>query len=292
MKPHQVKEKIYRAYNHFSLTQRRIADFMINNTHNVALMTIEDIAAQTNTSLASIVRFAKLLGYDGFSGFRAEITASLQSEIAKPYSFPLNNNIQDDVMTAIANQEIQNINQTIQMNSRAKFSMIVEIILTSQRVNTAGLGLSYLLSQLLSYQLHQIGIAAQYFRQGTTTFLEQLLYTQPKDCLICFSFPPYSPETLILAEEASRQSIKVIAITDHKIAPICSFALESLFIESANMLYTNSMAAISVIINSLTTECARRNESKSLTIMQKIRELSGQPSIIPNNPNQTPQEAL
>jgi DNA-binding MurR/RpiR family transcriptional regulator len=47
----------------------------------------------------------------------------------------------------------------------------------------------------------------------------------------------------------------------------------SLIVKSENMLYTNSFAAISVIINAITTEAARMNKKKAKDWLRKLNEI-------------------
>lgn len=93
-----------------------------------------------------------------------------------------------------------------------------------------------------------------------------------KDVLILYSFPPYSKRTLDIARLAKRHEIPVVGITDKQTAPIIDYGTHNLIIQSENMLFTNSFAAISVLINAITTEISVRNKKKTLNFIKEVNE--------------------
>jgi len=141
-------------------------------------------------------------------------------------------------------------------------------------VYTAGLGISYLLSQILAYQLMQVGIDAICYNHNFTTFLEQALLISQEDLMIILSFPPYSTETIELAKVAHEKGSNVIAITNKPAAPASFYADKTLVVKSENLLYTNSIAAVSVLINAISTECAMQDREKAEKMITNLERLS------------------
>ncbi len=138
---------------------------------------------------------------------------------------------------------------------------------------TAGLGISYLLSEILAYQLTQVGISSSVLQHSHTLFNEHILFLNPKDLLIVFSFPPYSKETIEAAEFANKRKIDVIAITNKHASPVTFFTKANLIVKSENMLYTNSFAAISVLINAIATACAIKDKQRAKKVLKESEEI-------------------
>jgi DNA-binding MurR/RpiR family transcriptional regulator len=99
------------------------------------------------------------------------------------------------------------------------------------------------------------------------------LFLNPKDLLIVFSFPPYSKETVDLARYAEEKKIDVISITNKPASPITFYTKANLIVESRNMLFTNSFAAISVLINAIATSCAVKDKTRAKKILKESEEI-------------------
>lgn len=113
--------------------------------------------------------------------------------------------LKEHTLIAVANQDIKNINETIQLINKHTFDAVIDLILQSERVFTMGLGISFLLSQILAYQLTQVGVDANFFRNDTSSFYDQILFATNRDTIIAFSFPPYSVDTIEAAKFAKER---------------------------------------------------------------------------------------
>lgn len=267
-----IKGRIRKTYSTLPKNHKKIADFFVENFDRIPFLNVQEMAKSTSSSVASIVRFAQRTGFEGFKELQDQIGKSLQNRLKQPdvFTVPPTQALQNDVLTLVAQQDVKNINTTLALIKRDVFHRSTEAILAAHHVYTAGLGISYLLADVLSYQLNQVGISSSALRQGSTNFAEQVLYFQPNDLLIVLSFQPYSQETIDAARIAFEKGITVIAITNKENAPTTFFADSSLLVKSENMLYTNSFAAISVLINALSTQCALKDKSRAEKMLTEL----------------------
>ncbi|MBK8945179.1 MAG: MurR/RpiR family transcriptional regulator [Ignavibacteriae bacterium] len=267
----QIKEKIIQSYKELPKNHKNVADYVINNFDKIPFLNVQDLSVSTNSSVATIVRFSQRIGFKGFSELRDEIAFSLQRELQKKEIFPLfeKHRIEEDLLTEVANVDIKNINDTLNLIERKNFNYTISRILNAKIVHTAGLGISYLLSEILAYQLNQIGVNSSVLKHTHTLFHEQILFMDSKDLLIVFSFPPYSKETIEAAKFAFERKIDVISITNEAASPVTFFSKSSLIVNSENMLYTNSFAAISVLINAIATACAIKDKTRAKKILKE-----------------------
>ncbi|MDY0082068.1 MAG: MurR/RpiR family transcriptional regulator [Ignavibacteriaceae bacterium] len=271
----EIKEQIVSRYNSLPKNHRKIADYFINNFDKIPFLNVLDLSKATGTSVASIVRFSQRAGFKGFNELRDEITGSLRKELSNKQIFPLieKREIKEDLLTEVANLDIKNINDTLNFVERKTFDYVIERILKSERVFTGGLGISYLLAEILAYQLTQVGVSSGILNHTHTVFNENILFLNPNDLLMVFSFPPYSKETIEAAKFAQSRKIDVIAITNHPAAPVTFFSKANLLVKSENMLFTNSFAAISVLINALATACAIKDRQRAKRILKESQEI-------------------
>jgi DNA-binding MurR/RpiR family transcriptional regulator len=276
-----IQEKIRKNYTKLPANQKKIADYFVGNFDLIPFLTVQEIATKSSSSDASIVRFAQRIGFEGFKELQEEIGKTLQNRLQHVdlFTIPASASLKNDTLTTIAQQDVKNINDTLTLIERDRFEKAVDHILRARHVYTAGLGISYLLAEMLSYQLTQVGVPSSALRQGSTIFAEQALFFQPDDILITFSFPPYSIETIDTARIAHDRGNTVIAITNKMNAPVTFLSEVSLLVKSENMLFTNSFAAISVLINALSTQCALKDKARAEKMLYDLNDLTKSTTI-------------
>jgi DNA-binding MurR/RpiR family transcriptional regulator len=272
----EIKEKIKSNYNSLPKNHRKIAEYFINNFDRIPFLNVQDLSKATGASVASIVRFAQRSGYKGFSELRESIAASLQKGLHNKEIFPLleKRKSEDDLLTDVANLDIKNINKTLNLIDRKTFNFVIKKISAAKKVYTAGLGISYLLAEILAYQLTQVGIKSSVLKHTHTLFHEQILFLTKDDLLIVFSFPPYSKETVDLANFSLERNIDVISISNEAASPISFYTKANLIVESTNLLFTNSFSAISVLINAIATSCAVEDKMRAKKILKETEQIA------------------
>jgi DNA-binding MurR/RpiR family transcriptional regulator len=268
----EIKDTIRFHYQELSKNQKKLAEFIIENFVKIPFLSVHEVSEESGISTATIVRFSQRIGFSGYGELRDAISLVLQESWTKS-TFPPITDLTDDVATSVARQDLKDIEDTFKQLGKEDFKRAVDYILDARVVYVAGLGVSYLLAQILAYQLSQVGVDARALHQGSASFLEQLLFMKPDDLLIALSYPPYSKETIETSKAASEKNLRVIAITNSPASPITFYSTLNLVAKSENVLFTNSCAAISVLINALTTECAhsdRPRSEKRLTDVETI----------------------
>jgi len=271
------ESKIKKKYTSLPGNQKKIADFILDHFDSIPFLNVDELSKATGTSVASIVRFSQRIGLSGFSELREIITAVIQKQIGQQQNStfvqPLEKS--DKTLHVVARQDMKNISDTVVQIDNENFKNTINLFSKARRVYTMGLGISFFLSEILAYQLNQVSIDSRPFRHSDSTFFEQILFLNKDDVLVGFSFPPYSKDTVDAAKFARERGIDVVSITNKSTAPIAFYSTTTLIVKSKNILFTNSFAAISVVINALATEYAVQNKEKAqkmLMNLNKIRE--------------------
>jgi DNA-binding MurR/RpiR family transcriptional regulator len=272
----EIKTRIQNQYPKLPQKHKQLADYFIEYFDKIPFLTVHQISEATSLSVASVVRFAQRIGFKGFLEMRDQISAELQTRIHNKEIFSLvdNGKIKNDILASVANLDIKNINDTLHTLDRKSYEEAIKMIINAKRVYTAGLGISFLLARVLAYQLNQVAIDARNFNHDDSTFMEQVLFMNKDDLIIAFSYPPYSKETVDMARMAKEKKIKVISFTNKDASPITYYSDASLIVKSNNLLFTNSFAAISVVINAIATQCAYKNKAKTENILKEMNDIA------------------
>jgi DNA-binding MurR/RpiR family transcriptional regulator len=269
-----LKALIREKYPGLPENQRKVADFLLQHLEEAPFLSVVEIEERSGASKATVVRLAQHLGYSGFLEMREALVKDLQSRMMITEMFPLlPKSGRGETLTAVAHQDVENINQTINQLDPKVFTDVAQMILEASQVFAVGLGISSLMSRILAYSLNQVAIRCTPCVHDYESFMEQIHMIGQGDLLIAFSFPPYSRETIEFVKAVAEKKRAVVAITDRVTSPIGFYASRVLPIASQNMLFTNSFSAMTVLINALTTEVALRNRVKATKNLKESERL-------------------
>ena len=184
-----VQERIRSIHQDLPPNQKVLAEFILDHLEEIPFWNVHTLAKEADTSTASVVRLAQRLGYSGYPALREEVVNRLKSDLNQDYVSRVQT-LEGDVLSMVANQDLQDINDTLNHLNRGDFHTAVDLILKAKRVHIAGVGISNLLSDLLAYQLYQVGVKASAVQAGPLSFLEQAAFFEPSDLLLGFIEKP------------------------------------------------------------------------------------------------------
>lgn len=259
--------------------QQTAAEYMLEHLRDVPFLSVPELARRSGASEATIVRLAQRLGYDGFSGLKADLLEALRERVRPPSALGAEmetlaaTTTADETMAAVARQEVSNIQKSLEELESKAFQQVASALFRADHVYAFGLGISAHLAELLCYLLSQIGLRATPVPTSLSTPLEQLVGLRPTDLLFVFSFPPYSRQTIELVRGAGGRGIPSVAVTDRATAPVATVARHVLTVRTENMMFTNSVGALSVLLNALVTEIAVRHRDHAVEAVSELNRL-------------------
>ncbi len=270
-------KKIIGKYQDLSKKEKKIADFIIQNQETVFALSGRELSKNTNVSEATIVRFSQHLGFRGFLELKSQLISEAKEKMMPEDRFKLMTRGKDHISNVIrvAKQDVENINRTIDQIDPVQFDKFVELIRNAKQVYTIGLGISSLMARIAAYLFNQAGVRAYACRKDEHSFIERLINLNENELVLALSFPPYSKETVDALKFCFQRNIHSLSITDTPTAPIVRWSHAHIVVNSENLFFTNSIAAISTILNALTTELALYNKDKTADdskLIQKILE--------------------
>lgn len=252
--------------------QKSIAEYVLEHLTTVPFLSIPELARRVEVSEATVVRFAQRLGYPGFSELKMDLVEILQDHL-KEDKDGTQEDVAEDIFASVAELEISNINRTLSALDRSAFAEIGEAIFDASAVYTFGMGVSAHLAELAAYTLLQIGLRTHSMSTRFSTPLEQLVAAAPTDLIVVFSLPPYSRQALNMLEAARDLGIRSVAITDRVTAPAAKLATWTVPVKSDNMMFTNAVAAVTVLLNALATEIATSHREESVDALARINRI-------------------
>ena len=269
---------VLRRYDGLPGQQQVAASFFLDHLQDIPFLSVPELARRAEVSEATIVRFAQRIGYTGFSDLKADLLDALRDSMALHPELDdgvaeMEEESEQETLIAVAQQDIRNIQRTLESLDRDAFHAVASAIFKADHVYSFGLGISAQFAELVTYLLTQIGLRGTTLSSKFTSPLEQVVAFRPTDLLIAFSFPPYSRPTIELVKMASERGVVTVAISDRASAPVARVARHVLTMHTENLLFTNSFAALSVLLNSLATAVALQHRAHVVEAVSQINRI-------------------
>ena len=267
-----LEDLIQKKGKEFTGTEKKIADFILGQFNEIPFLSIHDFAERVGVGRASILRFTKKIGFDGYLSLKREINNRMMNTMAPMEKFRLtinNETSKNSLVNEVGQNEVNNINFTLNNFNPKNYKKAVDIISNANIVYTVGYNLSSFLAEIFCYLLQRIGAKSISATMAGRAMVDQLRSIEKKDVVIAFSLPPYSEQTITAAKYAKEHGAKVISFTNSITAPIVPYSEVVLQVKTESRIFSNSFSAISVLIYSLVYEVAVKNKSRSIVALNE-----------------------
>ena len=245
----------------FSKGQKRIANYILQNSDKAAFMTASKLGKLSGVSESTVVRFASELGYDGYPSMQRALQEMIRS---RPTSTQRIQAADDqfggqDVLTAVIQSDMDKLRMVSDEADRTEFSKAVDVILGARHIYILGTRSSYFVAGYLNFYLHLLtGNVTLVQSNAAGEIFEQLLRIGPRDVMIAISFPRYSKVTMNTVKFAQDRGATIVAVTDNELSPVYQMADAALLAPSEMISFVDSMVAPLSLINALLIAVGRR----------------------------------
>lgn len=253
-------KRVEHLHRNGSASQKQIADFILRNPIRVSAMTIEDLARATGVSAPTISRFARELGFGGFSEMRngvAGLVQILMDPVAKLRSQMQGEQFKGEAgggrsleLLTLLGRQFERIDAP---GSAATIERVAKSLRKARHVHVMGFGLSAHISALLVLGLQPFlgSVTAVVEYGGTEVAAGRLMTIGPEDWLIAITFPRYASDVVRLAQYAKDRGAGIIALTDSPASPLMPLADEVLLAPSEHPVLSSSMVAAVSLVETL-----------------------------------------
>jgi DNA-binding MurR/RpiR family transcriptional regulator len=271
-------DKIQDRYASLSRNQRKVADYISNDGMASSFDSITELSHKIGVSEASLVRFAKQLGYKGYPSLRKE----LQAEYKKASGTA--SRLRDAVTTvgersfpdSMFQHDIELIKETQASLTKASFTQAVNMIFGAKKIFIIGFRAAFALAYFLHFRLVRMGLDARLITlTGGTSLVEQLAQLRKGDLVIAVGFDETPRETKITMDFAIKQRIPVLGITHIRTSEIARSATLCLLGRRLSHT-TQSLAASMSLLNVLAIAVAARNKRKALRQLRRLDTIEQQ----------------
>ena len=245
----------------FSKGQKRIANYILQNSDKAAFMTASKLGKLSGVSESTVVLFAAELGYDGYPSMQRALQEMIRSRLTSTQRIQAADDQfgGQDVLTAVIQSDMDKLRMVSDEADRTEFSKAVDVILGARHIYILGTRSSYFVAGYLNFYLHLLtGNVTLVQSNAAGEIFEQLLRIGPGDVMIAISFPRYSKVTMNTVKFAQDRGATIVAVTDNELSPVYQMADAALLAPSEMISFVDSMVAPLSLINALLIAVGRR----------------------------------
>jgi DNA-binding MurR/RpiR family transcriptional regulator len=259
----------------FSKSESEIADFVIANPEQCALMSIQELARAVNISEASIVRFAKTLGLRGFQEFKGLLKERLSQ------SFVMSSRIQS--LVEINGSEVWSFIESFINVQQSYIAQIAALEKTPEFKNfckrIAGASSVFLFEDggasrapgdTLEFWLTRFGCHVKRVQSSGHRIFDLIVNHKPGDIFVGFCFGKSNSDLSKLLEYCNGNSIPAILMTDYPDEHIAVLAADSIVVQRGPLEVFHSMSAPVLVSECIALFVAKE---KGDIAFSKIKEL-------------------
>ena len=216
-----ILERIHASYYQLTVTERKVADYVLAQPEQVKFMSITQLADECGTADATISRFCRSLKLKGFNAFKIELARHTAAPAARA------ENHDTDTLTGQIRQvgklSTDAIGQTMDLIDPAAVEQAVEMLETARRVVCIGSGGSMLLAATFAHLFSAVTGKFQAISDSHTQI--SAVATMAKDeVIVLFSYSGATNTGLQILELARKRGIRTILITRFNKSPAASLA--------------------------------------------------------------------
>lgn len=214
----------------------RIGTAVRENPAAVVEQTITELADGCHTSVASVVRFCRAIGFDGYAQLRRALSAELGKEsaqFAERGAFGSDISETDSLRAAVsklASLEVLAIEETVAGLDYDALDAAVDAVDAAERILLFGIGASRFVAEDLTHKLLRVGRNAHVFTDPHEAIAATVL-PHTATVAIGISHTGATGETVRFLDSARAHGAVTIGMTSAKGSPLAHRADHALFTE-------------------------------------------------------------
>lgn len=271
-----IRDRILNQFDSLSPKQRALARFLLQNEAAPAFYSASDIAAEVGSSSATVVRFARALGYEGYTDLQDAIRATLPPyrTVAERMAERMANGPEDhDLPARVAEVGMRTVRGTLAGIAEEELDQAVEAILGAEQIKIFGSGLSSAAAILIEYHLVMLGLSARAFLNEGVGRVLHLAHITSGDLVIVVSIWRYIRGTVEAVQVAREAGATCVAITDSPVAQVAGLADHVLLADTDGPAHSRSLSGIVALIDLIAATIADRRPEASMAAIERIEQL-------------------
>ncbi len=262
----------------FTKSEKRIADFLKRNMDEAAFLPAGEIAQRLEISEATMVRFARTLGFESYPALREALQANFRQRMT--HSARLRGRLHDlretgDIFEQLVASEINYLAEALRTVDRAALEATVALLRSHQRIFVFGLGPAVSLVDQLQIRLTRTARQVIPLSTSGQEIIEPLLLMGSQDLLIAIAFFNLTPALELVLEHARQCRAPVVLLTD-TLGPLVRDKVDVILAARRGPVSAfHSLTVPMTIINALLLALSSQDQEAVMAHLDRLDQLRG-----------------
>ena len=214
--------KIKCSYDSLGRGERKIADWMLEHPSELIGMSISELAAACGCGDATVVRFSKRLGLNGYQALKISIAQELGSNPTGSQTIR-----RDDSCMDIYAKHISDIAVTLERTkgtlTEEALTATAQALLNASNIIILGLGSSAPIAMDAMHKLQRAGLPATAYSDNHMQMIVTS-HLHPGDVVLAISHSGSSTDIITALEQAKKKGATTVSITNKGRSPIAKYS--------------------------------------------------------------------
>lgn len=258
---------VHDRFDGMSRAYQRISEYLTQNPNEVAVRSVNALAARCGIHASSFVRFAQSLGYAGFKDlqvlFQRRLSTAAPGFEARRKALEGELKLREDrselgFLRDLVVRDIASLQDLLDRIDAGELSRASQLIEAADTVYLAGQLRSEPVASLMRYILTMLGKRCVLLDAsgGLATHIARTMTSA--DVLIAVSFRFYATEVVNIAEDCAQAGVPIIAISDSTLSPLMKSASILFAVPEHDYTFSRSLAAPMCLAQALMVGVAAR----------------------------------
>jgi DNA-binding MurR/RpiR family transcriptional regulator len=263
-----------------SPAEQRVARLVVADPADAARRTITDLATAAETSEATVIRFCRSVGMEGYPQLRIRLAAEAARRIEPPDARVVGGDIPPgadlaQIIATIAFNDARAVEETAEQLDPAICEQVVDAINSAGRVDVYGAAASGFVASDFQQKLHRIGRTAFYWPDVHTALTSAALLGKG-DVAIGISHSGTTSDVIEVLQQARARGATTVALTNFPRSPITEVSDFVLTTAARETTYRSgamaSRLAQLTVVDCLFVGVAARNRAKTRRALEVTAE--------------------
>lgn len=279
--PESVSAALREREDTLSPAELRVARYIVAHPEEVVFRSAVQLAAVTETSDATVIRTAKVLGFSGLPelkhviGSQLMMTTPAARRLASKLSV-VRESDDEGLMETIVQEATERLGELRRVFAAADFDRAVSAVESASRTITFGVGLSASTARYLSTRLARIGFPAQHADAMGFALADHLVALGANDAVVIFAPGRPTVEVESLVEQASTVGAAVVLVTDGLATSFADRVAAVIRAPLSDSGMTGETLTATLVCDALTLALATRHEQRATRTAKALTRLRTQ----------------
>ncbi|HUS95862.1 MAG TPA: MurR/RpiR family transcriptional regulator [Hyphomicrobiaceae bacterium] len=206
-------------YESLSQTQRLLADYVLDHGEEIPFLSVHELAQLAEVSVATISRFARVIGYDSFKDFKTQLGKDSLASFDGIYQAIAPSDGDDSIIEKVFLGNIKSLEETLKLLNRNDLIRAAKLVSKARRIVFLGIGSSGNMAHDAALRFSQMDIQAEAYADAYQILI-QVIRLKARDVVFGISHSGRSATTVKALELASSSGATTVGISNYMKSPL------------------------------------------------------------------------